>query len=553
MALQEEWFAGPKFLYCDESEWPNDVIRPSTVEPTVTSECVAVLKHVSVDLPVPDPERFSSWLRLLRTTATVLKFINICRGRSGQIDRDLMECAERLLIKQSQSDSFPDDLAAITNERSLHRSSRLLSLSPYLDEHGVLRVGGRIDAAANVSMEVKRPVILDGRHPVARLIVRHYHTRAAHGNQETVVNELRQRYWLLRLRPTVKAVVSRCMLCRIRKSRPQAPRMGELPKARVAQHQRPFSHCGLDLFGPMEVSIGRRREKRYGVLFTCLTVRAVHIELVSSLTSDSLIMALRRMAARRGWPLHLYSDNGTNLRGADTELKRSMLLLDTEKLSNEGINNGMEWTFIPPASPHWGGAWERLVRSVKTSLKVILSERAPREEVLSTLMAEVENIVNSRPLMHVSVEPGDVESLTPNHFLLGTSSNLPVIGKYENSDLHLRKLWRTAQRLTDMYWQRWVKEILPDLIPRRKWRDETTSVKVGDLVFLADPQSTRNTWPKGVVTHVFPGKDGVIRLVEVRTATGRLRRSVANVAPIILSDECCDSTRVGDVSDAPKI
>ncbi|CAK1594930.1 unnamed protein product [Parnassius mnemosyne] len=132
--------------------------------------------------------------------------------------------------------------------------------------------------------------------------------------------------------------------------------MGNLPRSRVAHHQRPFTYCGLDIFRPMEVIVGRRREKRYGVIFTCLTLCAIHIETVAFLKTHSLIMALRRMAARRGWPRHLYSDNGTNFRGADKELQRTMQDLDQEYLRSVGVNNGMDWTFIPPAIPRWGGA-----------------------------------------------------------------------------------------------------------------------------------------------------------------------------------------------------
>ncbi|XP_063530781.1 uncharacterized protein LOC134741814 [Cydia strobilella] len=517
------------------------VAEPTSATRTAKSdaaspECVAVVHEGSIGLAVPDPLRFSSWLRLKRATATVLAFIDRCKGLQGQVDCGTMERAERLLIQHAQAESFGKDIVTIKNGKPLHRTSRLVSLSPVFDEHSLLRVSGRIDAVTDVPIDVKRPVILDGRHQVSKLIVRDYHVKLAHGNQETIVNEVKQRFWILRLRPTVKFIASSCMLCRIRKCQPRIPRMGDLPRARMAHHQRAFSYCGLDLFGPMEVVVGRRREKRYGVLYTCLTVRAIHIELVSSLTSDSLIMSLRRMAARRGWPSHLFSDNGTNLRGACTELQRSMQELNAEELKSYGANKGMEWTFIPPASPHWGGAWERLIRSVKTSLKVILNERAPRDEVLSTLMAEVENIVNCRPLMHVSVENGGVESLTPNHFLLGTSSNLPTIGSFDGSDLYLRKHWRTAQRLTDMFWQRWLKEILPDLIPRRKWHEERKPLQVGDLVLVVDPNSPRNMWPKGLVTQVFAGKDGRIRLVEVKTRTGTWRRSAARIAPISLVD-----------------
>lgn len=534
--FRSEWFSGPSYLYLDESSWPADICQPETNESNVQSVMVTNDLPIVSNLPIPDPLRFSSWLRLQRSTATVLMFIDRCKHRTCTLDCHTLERAEHLLLRQAQNEAFSEEIAAIKNGKCLQKSSKLLTLSPFLDEHGVLRAGGRIDAATDVNLEVKRPVILDGRNPIAHLIVRHYHVKAAHGNQETVVNELKQKYWLIRLRPTVKYVVSKCMLCKIRKATPRVPRMGDLPQARMAHHQRPFTFCGLDMFGPMEVTVGRRREKRYGALFTCLTVRAVHVELLCSLTTDSLIMALRRMAARRGWPRHLYSDNGTNLRGADKELQRSMLELDNEVLKAEAANNSMEFHFIPPLSPHWGGAWERLIRSVKTSLKVILKERAPREEVLSTLLAEVENIVNSRPLSHVSVEPGTPESLTPNHFLIGSTSNLPVIGTFDDSDLYLKKQWRKAQMLADMFWQRWLKEFLPQLIPRTKWNDEQKPLQVGDLVLVVDPESPRNVWPKGVVQQVFRSKDGRIRQIDVKTKTGIWRRSTARVAPISLSD-----------------
>lgn len=532
--FNREWLNGPRFLYDDEQSWPVDLLIKKD---EVSTECVTVLSSdTPARLPIPEPDRFSTFLRLQRATAVSLKALHRFKGLTIKVDSALMERAERLLLMQAQADSFPLDIAVIKKGKPLQPTSKLLTLSPYIDEHGILRVGGRIDAASEIGPEVKRPIILDGRHPTARLLVRRYHILAAHGNQETVVNEVKQKYWLLRLRPTVKYVVRKCMLCRLRRGKPHVPRMGDLPPARMAHHQRPFTHCGLDLFGPMEVAIGRQRAKRYGVLFTCLTVRAVHIELVSSLSSDSLIMALRRMAARRGWPTQLYSDNGTNLRGSDTELRKSINEIDFEPLEIVAANNAVQWNFIPPASPHWGGAWERLIRSVKSSLQVILKERAPREEVLSTLLAEVENIVNSRPLMHVSVDPGDPETLTPNHFLLGGSSNLPTLGKFDESDFYHRKLWRKSQRLADMYWQRWVKEILPELRPRKKWNEEQTPLQVGDLVLIVDPNGPRNLWQKGLVVRVYPGKDGRIRVVDVKTKTGTLRRSVARVAPISLVD-----------------
>ncbi|KAJ0171004.1 hypothetical protein K1T71_013203 [Dendrolimus kikuchii] len=525
--LQNEWLYGPEFLYQESHTWPEDI--PGEV-------CSEILERVTLlcdaSPSIPDAERFSSWLRLLKTTCVVLSFIDKCKKLSGDIDGDMMRRAERLLIVYSQSQSFAEDLQHLKNKKRLESKSKLLTLSPYVDEYGILRVGGRIDSALGISSETKNPVILDGRNYITKLIVRYYHVKAAHGNRETVVNNLKQKYWVIRMRPTIKHITSQCMYCRIKKTRPQPPRMGDLPSARMAHHQRPFTYCGVDLFGPMEVAVGRRRERRYGVLFTCMTIRAIHIELVSDLSTDAFIMALRRMAARRGWPQYLYSDNGTNLRGADNELKRSVKELDEAVLKQEAANYHTTWIFSPPASPHWGGAWERLIRSVKESLKVVLKERAPRDEILSTLMAEVEQMVNSRPLTHVSVEPHTDESLTPNHFLLHSSSNSPCIGVFDESDTYLRKQWRISQRLADLFWKRWVREVLPDMRPRTKWHQDHRPLQVGDLVLIVDPNSPRNVWPRGKIEKVMPGQDGRVRVVDVRTKSGLLRRSATRVALI---------------------
>lgn len=537
LTLPNEWIYGPSFLRNDEKEWPQDQINAEINKEQL--ECVSVIHQKMEDLPIPDPTRFSSWMRLLRAAYVVLKFINKCKRLTDEDDASIMEKAENLLLKNSQTQTFHDEISLLKNGKNVPRNSKILTLSPYLDEHDVLRAGGRIDVAADVTPETKRPIILDGRDYTARLLVKHYHVLAAHGNQESIVNNLRQKYWITRIRPTVKNVASKCMFCRIRKCSQEIPRMGDLPQARVAHHQRPYTFCGVDLFGPMEVTIKKRREKRYGVLFTCMTVRAIHIEIVSTLTSDSFIMALRRMAARRGWPQNLFSDNGTNLRGADTELKKSIQELDEAHLKNEALKYGTKWTFIPAATPHWGGAWERLIRHVKTCLRIVLKERAPREETLTTLLTEVENIVNSRPLTHVSVEPGSVETLTPNHFLIGSSSNLPHMGVFNDSEFYLRKQWRIAQRLADMYWKRWTKEVLPDLIPRRKWNQEVRPLQVGDLVLVVDPNGPRSSWPRGLIKEVLPGRDGRVRAVKIKTKNGELLRSAARVARLPIAEECC--------------
>lgn len=256
--------------------------------------------------------------------------------------------------------------------------------------------------------------------------------------------------------------------------------------------------------------------KNWIALFTCLTVRAIHIEIVESLSSDSALMALRRFIARRGCPTRIYSDNGTAFVGA------SKILPDLYDFS---VNKGIEWKFIPPSAPFMGGCWERLVGSVKRALKVTLKDRSPRVEVLHTLLIEVEGIINSRPLTHVPVDERSEQALTPFNFLIGTSANDLCLREFCDADLSRRVDWRKAQRLADHFWQRWTKEYLPLLLPRRTVPPHQP-LKTGDVVLIADGNLPRNCWPMGRVTEIFPGRDNIVRVVNVATKGGVLRRPV---------------------------
>ncbi|XP_074027681.1 uncharacterized protein [Leptinotarsa decemlineata] len=180
--------------------------------------------------------------------------------------------------------------------------------------------------------------------------------------------------------------------------------MAPLPNSRLTSFVRPFTIVGMGYFGLMNVSVGRRHEKRYGVLFTCMSIRAVHLEMAYSLSTDLAIMAIRRLIGRRGCPKKVFYDNGTNLRRAANELKRALKDLDQNKLISNLTTDNIEFNFIPPSAPHMGGSWERLIRSIKTTLNVILKEKFRRDEVLQTLLIEAESIVNSRPLVHVSLD-----------------------------------------------------------------------------------------------------------------------------------------------------
>ncbi len=209
--------------------------------------------------------------------------------------------------------------------------------------------------------------------------------------------------------------------------------------------------------------------------------------------------------------------------------QNAILELNPEQIQAAFSGKGLEWHFIPPSAPHMGGCWERLVHSVKKALKVTLKKLVPREEVLQMLLVQAKNIVNSRSLTHVSVDPDDPESLTPNHFLIGSSNGNAAPGTFAEMDLCLRKQWRVAQRLVDQFWKRWVQEYLPILTRRTNWFRKTGPVMVGDLVFIADGNLPRNQWPRGLVVGTTLGPDGQVRVAEVKTQFGLLTRHVVKL------------------------
>ncbi|XP_052750995.1 uncharacterized protein LOC128200722 [Galleria mellonella] len=262
LTYSNSWFQGPAFLRRPESEWPKDRKFSKTSQDVICEERSINVVTCSSELSLPSEDNISNWITLVRATARVLLFIRKCQRKNIQLDVSLMKEAEKLLTKKCQQDTFLTEISCLQQDKPIMRNSRLLKLTPYLDETGVLRVGGRIDRAAGVEPSTLRPVILDGRHRITRLLVYHHHKEAMHGSNELVVNQLRQQYWILKLRPTVRTVAAQCLSCRSRRASPQPQRMADLPAARLQIHRRPFSFTGVDFFGPMDVTIGRRRQKR---------------------------------------------------------------------------------------------------------------------------------------------------------------------------------------------------------------------------------------------------------------------------------------------------
>ena len=305
--------------------------------------------------------------------------------------------------------------------------------------------------------------------------------------------------------------------------------MGELPVARVTPEQPPFTNTGVDYFGPIMVKQGRSQVKRYGCLFTCLAIRAVHLEVAHSLNTDSFLNALRRFMNRRGVPKRIFSDNGTNFIGGERELREGIQSFNQQKIHGILLQKEVEWNFNPPLASHMGGVWESMVKSVKKIMKALLKEQVVRDEILLTIFSEVEGILNSRPITEIHQDSKDSEPLTPNHLLLLRPNTCLPPGVFQKVDGFGIRAWRQAQYLADRFWQRWLKEYLPLLQLRQRWTVPRRNLKVGDLVLVLDESVPRGQWPMGRVIKVYPDKAGWVRQVDVRVSAKDLKRPITKL------------------------
>ena len=230
----------------------------------------------------------------------------------------------------------------------------------------------------------------------------------------------------------------------------------------------------------------------------------------------------------------IYSDNGTNLVGAERELRRELEKWNSSRVQNEMLQKGITWVFNPPAASHFGGVWERMIRTVRKILFSLLNQQVVRldDEALTTLFCEVEAILNSRPLTTVSSDAGDCEPLTPNHLLLLRSGSTSTCGVFDKTDLYARKRWCHVQYLSEMFWKRWSKEYLHSLQERNKWQKPRRNFQEGDVVLLVD-SSPRNTWSLGRIIEIYPDRKGLVRSVKVRPNTGTYHRPVHKLCLIV--------------------
>ena len=539
------YWNAPEWLSLPEEDWPSfgrSYDKVETMKEARKGEVSVNFASVVADLF--NDFSFSSLTKLIRVVAWCLRWLDVARGvvRSTRfLDSFELDRAMKKLIMSAQGVEFSQELEQLRKKGVVRSSSRLQPLCPFVGPDGLIRVGGRLSQAKDLSYDAKHPILLPKGHVLSRLVVEYLHKVNLHAGPQLLVATLRQKYWIVGARDFVRQVIFKCVVCRRYKAKCLEQVMGSLPLDRISVTLRAFYKVGVDFAGPFLIKFlsGRRinTTKGYVSLFVCMNTKAVHLEAVTDLTSEKFLDCFRRFVSRRGKPSDVYSDNGGNFVGTFNELEKLVnSKVFQDQVGSSAAELGISWHFSPPKASHWGGLWERGVRSMKFHLKRSIGEAVLTYEELSTVLCQIEACLNSRPLCPMSSDPSDLQVLTPGHFIIGQPLN--ALPELDVTDVPLNRLKRFqfVNSLHQQFWKRWSLEYVSNLQDRVKWRDICRNVKVGDLVLLKDENSSPGKWLMGRVINVFPGSDQNVRVVEVKTVTGIFKRSVSKLVMLLEND-----------------
>lgn len=534
------WWHGPDWLSQEEAEWPvkhNNLILNHEAIPEIRK---TITCHTIVE-PFHIFSRISKFTRLIRATAYCLRFRQNCKLNNNDklvenLSAEEIKNASIVLIKNLQNQCFNKEIQDLKSTGVVSPKSALLCLSPFLDDEGVIRVGGRL-RKSSLCFNQKHQILLPKSHKFTELLIRHEHEKNQHSGIQTTLAAVRLNYWPLGAKNAIKKIIHKCVTCFKVNPPFENMLMGDLPKARL-EIKPVFYNCGVDYCGPFLIKEGVRKIKTlkaYAAIFVCFATRAVHVELVSNLTTEAFIACLRRFVARRGKVAHMYSDNGTNFVGASRELNELHKLITSadhkSRVDNILSQDGITWHFIPPRSPHFNGLAEAGVKSLKHHLKRVMGDTKLTFEELNTLLVQIEAILNSRPLTPMSNDPNDPQYITPSHFITGDS--LLSIADPNLMEIKTNKLsrWQHIQQLKQHFWRRWATEYVQNLQTKGKWKTASSKhPEVGQLAVVKEDNLPPLRWIVGRITEVHPGSDGIPRVVTLRTSSGTIKRATARIA-----------------------
>ena len=385
------WWNGPEWLKKKEVEWPENKFDVSPKSETEMA-AVTVCNHSTTKSAsrVIDPTKNEKFLKLARVTAYVLralrKFKTSLKSKTTSqpkqtlgvdLTSDEIKSAEEYWYRKVQQEEFAEDFEALKNDVQLPKTSKLNSLSAIFDhEKELIKVGGRLQFSL-IPEESKHQIILPGKHMVVDKIIQSAHEReATHAGPESTLAITRERFWIIQGRRNVTRVIHRCLKCKRQVTKPLMQRMAPLPVERASPSP-PFTHVGLDFTGHLFLKLkeGSVPQKAYVCIFTCASTRMVHFELTNDMTTEEFLQAFKRIYNRRGLCNTMWSDNQSTFKKANKDLKwrveasktkaeKIWKKIDTLRVETDSANRGIKWKFITERSPHRGGWWERICRSL---------------------------------------------------------------------------------------------------------------------------------------------------------------------------------------------
>ena len=498
-------------------------------------------------------EKYSDFVKLQRIIAFCLRFLHNKFSKDQKLTGPLkvheLQKALIAIIKNIQQKYFSQEIRDLESNKVL-QNKQLRCLNPFLDDSGIMRVGGRL-SNANIPFSQKHPILLPSKCHVVNILLKREHLKLYHAGPQTVLSNFRLRYWPLNGLREVKRIIHNCVKCFRFKAKAAEQIMAALPSDRVNM-ARPFLKVGVDFGGPFLLKTSNLRRapktKAYIAIFVCMVTKCVHIELVSGLSTECFLLTFKRFIARRGNPATIYSDNATNFLGSSNHLKELYdffrVKSNIDSIETFLANNETQWKFIPPRSPHWGGIWEAAIKSAKHHIIRIIGDTPLTFEEFSTVLATIESILNSRPLSILSNDPNDLTPLTPGHFLIGNSlTAYPDKNLINISDNRLSTYYRCA-KIKQIFWKRWSVEYLNRLQQRPKWLIPLKNLRVNQVVLLKEDNLPPLKWSLARIIEIADSPDGKVRLVKIRTQDGIFLRSISKICPLPdddFSPECYET------------
>ncbi|XP_041988227.1 uncharacterized protein LOC121739739 isoform X1 [Aricia agestis] len=528
------WWEGPKFIQENQQRADLETYQEPTIEKKKNHSVQAALQSSSDSIIYKLLNEMSSITRVAKIIAWVSRFIyrarkNVCQANN--LTASNIEDAFKLIIKTVQKFEFFEEISSLKKHRVLKSNSRLLNLNPYLDKDDILIVGGRLENTI-LRYSAKHPILLPTSSRLTELIIDQAHRTTLHGGPKLTLAYIRDTYWIVSGVRAVKSQLRNCIKCRRFSQTTKHQIMADLPPSRVTP-ARPFLNVGVDFTGHVEIKLnkgkGVRTSKGYIAVFVCMATKAVHIELVSDLSTEAFLAALRRLCSRRGTPKNIYSDNGTNFVGASKFLKREYKDI-VSSINHEVIDNisemGITWHFNAPSWPSAGGLWEAAVKSLKQHLKRVMGDQKLTYEELITLLQQIEACLNSRPLCALTEDPDDV-CITPGHFLVGG----PLLSRPQTDPdiTHVKQRWQLVQSMNKQIWRGWSREYLQNLQTRTRWTSPTKDIELNDIVVIKEDHMPPGKWALARVCELHPGKDGHTRVVTLKTQNNVLQRPVSKL------------------------